>query len=459
MDITWRMRRQLAYLAIPIIPVLLIGVYLIFDFYTTATCEDGKLNQGEVGIDCEGPCSQICAARIKQPDIIWSRAFQTQPGIYSLAALIENKNDDLILNSANVLFEAVNESGAVVYQANTVIDLLPLNQTMAFIGPVSIPDAPTELLVTMDLSSTSWRLASVGESQLIPQVVSKQIEGTKTEPEASAVIRNVTRDAIKKMPVGVVILDENNLPVAASSTLIDIAPEDTANAFYTWPRAFPTTTGVCQQPVDVVLAIDASGSMNSVSENPPEPLTSVKTAAKRFAGLFSDIDRVGVVTFANNAEVVQGLSTDVNSRVFGVESITITAEAEVGYTNISAALETSRRELSQNQRSGRGQAIVLLTDGLPTAPDGFPDPEISAIGLANQITASDITLFTIGLGKGINEVFLNKLVSGDQSRVFKTSNVDELSTIYSQIASAVCERSPYGIEVYPSPPLKIINKN
>lgn len=453
MNLSWRTRRQLGYLAIPIVPTLLIGGYLIFKHYTTSSCNDGRLNQGELGIDCEGPCPRICQARITQPEILWSRAFQVQPGIYNLAAMISNRNDDLIIDGAAVQFRAVDESGVVVYEGDTTINMRPATEAVAFIGPVQIDPAPTELLVTFNLTETNWRMDSSVDLVSDPLVLSKQIVGSKTEPEVESEIQNTSRDEIGRMPVAVLILDENNQAVAVSNTFVDLDPQETKTITYTWPRAFPTTTGVCQQPVDVVLMIDGSGSMNSISTDPPEPLTSVKLAAGQFARLFSSQDQVGVVSFANQATVTQPLTTDVSTRISGVDSVIITSEAEDGYTNVASALSAAFSQLQSARQVGRGRAAVLLTDGLPTAPSGEPDPSVQAVAAANQLQASGIELFVIGLGDRVNNQFLRDLVAGDSAKVFKTTNVDELATIYSQIASAVCERSPYGVEVYPNPPL------
>ena len=453
MNISWRTKRQLMYLAIPIIPTLLIGSFLVFNHFTTATCTDGKINQGERGIDCEGPCPQICEARILPPEIIWSEAFPTLPGVYNLAAKVQNRNDDLAVADAVGQFEVLDIEGNVIYQDQVLVDLNPSSTVVPFIGTVAIDGVPETTRFSFDFSGTEWQ--QVIESDNIDPVAvrSSVISGSKTEPRASADVSNTTRQNFRDLAVAVTVSSEDGDVVAVSNTVIDLAAGESTELIYTWPRAFPTTEAICQQPVDLVVAIDASGSMNSLSNDPPEPLTSVKTAAKRFAGLFSGQDRLGVVSFANTAQTVQSPTTDLESRVSGIDSVIITAEAEVGYTNMSAALDEALALLNRVATPGRGQAIALLTDGLPTAPDGAPDPEVAAINAASNIQQSGIELFAIGLGEGVNEVFLNRLLSGDRSRVFKTSNADELSVIYSQIASAVCERSPYQIEVFPNPPI------
>jgi Mg-chelatase subunit ChlD len=448
MNLTWRQRRQLGYLAIPIVPVLLFGGYLLVKQLTTATCNDGRLNQGERGIDCEGPCPQICAARILPPQIEWSNAFPTLPGTYNLAAGIENLNSDIGAENASVNFKVYNDAEELIYENNVLLDLRPSSKSIAFDGPVQLPEAPAKVSVLLDISSDEWKTIQLTNLSPELQVMSKRVVGTQTEPRVEAVLNNVSNQLAEEVSAIALVLDEGGRPVAASATKVTIAKDETAEVVYTWPRAFPTTNSVCQQPVDVVLAIDASGSMNSISSDPPEPLTSVKQAAKRFIGLFSETDQMAVVSFANQAEVKQSLTQNLNNRIAGVNSVVITPEAEVGYTNLASALNTAVSLLQDGNNSR--QAIILLTDGLPTAPDYAPDPELSAITAADTVASRGIELFAIGLGSSVNEGFLTKLVDQESSRVFKTSDVSELSTIYSQIASAVCVRSPYNVEIYPN---------
>jgi len=449
-NLSWRSRRQLSYLAIPIIPTLLIGGWLLFKQFTTASCSDGRINQGERGIDCEGPCPKLCEARIVAPKIIFSDAYATNPGTYNLVAMVENQNEDLGVYNAGVIFTVFNADGVEIYSGQTNFDLRPSSTEVAFLGAVNLPEPPTITKAEFNFTDNNWQVIRAEDLLPEPTVLSKEIIGSKAAPRVEAVVKNNARQSVEDLPIVALIKSENDNVISASATTLDIDSMGQKTAVFTWPQAFPTTTGVCSQPVDVMMAIDASGSMNSLSENPPEPLTSVKTAARGFATLFSDSDTLGVVSFANDAELVTELSTDSSSRLSGINSIVITPEAENGYTNIAAALRVSLTGLSTRATQSRRQAVILLTDGVPTAPDNQPDPELAAISEARLLASSNIDLFVIGLGSGTNFNFLNQLVQGDRTKVFQTSNANELSVIYSQIATAVCERSPYQVEIYPN---------
>lgn len=450
--LSWRSRRQLMYLAIPVVPTLLFGAFLTFQYFNTATCSDGQLNQGELGIDCEGPCSMVCPNRIIDPEIIFSDAFPTNPGSYNLAAMFENQNPDLGIDEAKVEFIATGENGEVIFQEVVTIDLRPSSTAVAFVGPVKIDFPPKTVTANLLSTISDWQKYDPAQLLVEPVVISKEIIGTKSLPKAESRLENNRRQKLGKVPTAVVIYGEDNQPIAVSQTIVDFDSGDSQTANYTWPRSFPTSSGVCSRPVDVVLAIDASGSMNSLGDNPPQPLTDVKTAAKNFINLFSDNDQVGIVSFANQGQIVQPLTTLESERIGGINAVSITAEAEVGFTNLADALLISENLLN-NGSLNVGRAIIVLTDGLPTAPDDDPNPLTSSINQASLLRSAGVKLFTIGLGDRVDTGFLRQLSGGDDGAIFQTSNASELSVIYSQIATAVCEREPYKIEVFPNPSL------
>ena len=448
--LSWRSRRQLTYLMIPVVPTILLASFFTVRHFTTATCNDGKINQGELGIDCEGPCPQICQARIVEPEIEFANAFLTNPNTYNLIAKINNLNSDLGIKDAKVLFEVLDDSGQVVSSANTTVDMSPQSSSVAFYGPLTLAEVPNLIKATLQIGESDWQPFQSSELELQPLVSAYNLTQTDSSPQLQVTIDSNIQS---KTPVLVpaLILGEDNMPVAASQTEVIFNNSNQIVANYTWPRPFPTSSAVCTQPVDVIMAIDASGSMNSDGDDPPQPLTTVKFAANNFAQLFSESDRLGVVSFATDASIQTPLSSNIAARSRAIDNIVITPEAETGYTNVAQALAMANIELTENITTNQ-QAIILLTDGLPTAPDGQPDAQTQAIQAAVNARSQGITIFAIGLGNRVNYEFLRALTGNDQG-VYQTTNPDELTTIYSQIATSVCQRAPYKVEAFPNPAL------
>lgn len=100
---SWRARRQLIVVLILAIPLVGLGIWLIPKFLPEPTCSDNRQNQGEIEVDCGGPCAP-CELRNPAPiAVFWARAVPVRPGSFDAAALIENPNE--VLASAKIEYE------------------------------------------------------------------------------------------------------------------------------------------------------------------------------------------------------------------------------------------------------------------------------------------------------------------------------------------------------------------
>lgn len=447
-NLSWRSRRQLILVLIPLIPAILIASYLTYSHFDTATCYDGKLNQGERGIDCEGPCAQICSARIINPEISNVDAYPTLPNTYNLGAVLVNKNEDLGVHNQEFAFLVYDDTGNLIHEEIVDYDIRPQSEMLIFSGPIKLDKKPVQVDLNL-VGQYKWQKFDDSVNQDL-QVENIALSDQEDSPEVSAVVKNVNRRYFRNVPIGVLVKDENDQVVSISNTVVDLPANNNLEIQYTWPAPFPTSKGVCINPVDIVMAIDASGSMNSLSVDPPQPLTDIKDAAKMFSTLFSTDDSFGVISFANQANLVVDPRdvTDTTTRQSKINNILITKEAEEGYTNLVDALQYAGN-LLQSIDNGRKQVIVLLTDGEPTDPDNDANPKLLAQLSASELIDNGIDLYAIGLGDNIDRGFLNSL-TGDDGKTFTTLNADQVQTIYQQIATAICERRPYQIQVLPN---------
>jgi hypothetical protein len=161
-----------------------------------------------------------------------------------------------------------------------------------------------------------------------------------------------------------------------------------------------------RRPLDVILIMDRSGSM--AWDRPSTRLSAAQDAAIAFIGeLDPTLDQVGLVSYATDATLNMGLTSDFTS----VESA-INALSATGATNMGDAIYTANGEFGDNGRTDALQVGILLTDGLPNKPDGdgsgFEEPDAAYARTAAQAAHdADITLYTIGLGADISHYFLD----------------------------------------------------
>jgi Mg-chelatase subunit ChlD len=187
--------------------------------------------------------------------------------------------------------------------------------------------------------------------------------------------------------------------------------------------------------------------MNNDGDNPPEPVTSVLEAASAFANQLRTDDRVSVVTFATKAALTNQLTDNVSTVADAIKKLKIDPKEELGNTNPGDALILAKGELGSTRHNPDARkVVVLLTDGLATAPE--KEPEEYAKTQANIVKSDDIAVYTIGLGKSVNMDFLRTLASGS-NLAYAAPTTNTLGTIYKNITDSICEDGAARIDVIP----------
>ena len=203
--------------------------------------------------------------------------------------------------------------------------------------------------------------------------------------------------------------------------------------------------GACLAPVDIMLIIDKSGSMN-VLDNGNTRLQNAKSAAITFVNTVNfSKDEVGLASFNELATLNLGLN---NSQA--LITAAINALTASGQTNIGDGIKVGRQELVAN--GGPTKAMILLSDGAPNAmtlPNGslrfcFVNPSsptnctIYAVNQSNLTKQAGIEIFTIGLGVNNFTENLLKDIATIPSNYFFAPNSTVLESIYLQIAQEIC---------------------
>jgi len=161
------------------------------------------------------------------------------------------------------------------------------------------------------------------------------------------------------------------------------------------PRKILKETEYKTEGIDIVLAIDASGSMAAedfkINGKRQNRLAVVKNVVKDFAKGRTN-DRLGLVVFAAEAFTACPLTTDYDWLVANMERI------ELGMirdgTAVGSAIVSSLSRLENSK--AKSKIVILLTDGVNNA--GKIDP-ITAAEIAQSLK---IKVYTIGAGtKGL----------------------------------------------------------
>ena len=192
-----------------------------------------------------------------------------------------------------------------------------------------------------------------------------------------------------------------------------------------------TTTTV---PMDVVFALDSSGSM---LVNDSSGLR--KTAAKGFVdNMNSSLDQAGVVSWDDNIDFTLALTSN-----FPVVKTNIDAVDSSGGTNINVGLSESIDVLDANTRTeSSAEVIIFLSNGAgsyTSASDGGP---------ASEAASKGYVIYSIGLGGAPAVAALTDMATATGGAYYSSPTADNLQAIFGDIyAEIVTDTIPHYVDV------------
>jgi len=132
-------------------------------------------------------------------------------------------------------------------------------------------------------------------------------------------------------------------------------------------------------PLTVLLALDVSGSMNNGGK-----LEAAKAAAQAYVDQMRPGDQAGLLTFNQNVEYVQAVTSDHSALIQAIQSLTAKDDTAM-FDALAEAIQILQ------EIPGR-KAIIVLTDGMDNRSQATADDVIQDIG------DGGLSISTIGLG-------------------------------------------------------------
>lgn len=176
-------------------------------------------------------------------------------------------------------------------------------------------------------------------------------------------------------------------------------------------------------PIDVVFAIDSSGSMTF-----SDPSNLRIAAAKSFVDkLNSTRDQGGVVSWDDGIDFTFGLTHDLGALKTHIGSVDAS-----GGTNLNVGLNGAISMLDSNTRAGSStKVIVFLTDGVGTyTPASSGGPASTAAGKGYKI-------YSIALGSGASPGPLTDMASATGGQFFNAPSAGNLDAIFNAILQQI----------------------
>ena len=455
---SWSLKRRVTYISIVLgFLGIIAGWFLFVGLYQPSTCFDGKQNGLEAGPDCGGECEFLCPFQVAEPVVLFSRAFQVADGVYNAVAYVENPNFNIGNVSVPYTFKFYDKNNTLVDEETGRTFISAGQISPIFIGPLSSDHTISRTVFELNDNGRWKYVKSVTESPFV--VRNKKLSNADTLPKVEAAVENTTVNEYKDVEVVTVVYNALENAIATSRTFIDTLPrKGSVPVTFTWPTPFAKELEACTVPVDAALLIDVSGSMNNDNDDPPQPLTDAKNAASDFVGRLSPNDRAGLITFATHSTLLQGFSNGHDETRAKIDAIGILPEEEEGSTNMGDAIHDASRILEADSapRPNAKKVIVLLTDGIANEPED-PGGEPYALQFAGEAKSKGYTIYTIGIGEGVNAPFLREVATKEESiddqYFFKAATSKDLADIYANISDAICERGPAIIDIIPRLPV------
>ena len=293
-----------------------------------------------------------------------------------------------------------------------------------------------------------------------------------------------------------------DLTGAGGTTTIQKGDSDFLTAF----SALSSTSNLrdtVTTPLDIVLVLDASGSMDDAMgrSDSTKRIDALKAAANSFIDKIAESNgkiadesqrhRVSIVKFSgkksdrvgndtyrsggytyNYSQVMKTMTTVDSSGKKSLED-TVNSIKPAGSTRADYGLELAFSQFASNDRTGATKVVVFFTDGAPTSTNGFESGVAdAAVSAAKSMRDSGTTIYTIGIFGGANpgdtsgrqNSFMNAVSSnypkataynklGDRASAaaayYKTATTSgDLKTLFEDISQEILKSSGYPTEIH-----------
>lgn len=233
MAIEWSVKRRLTYLAI-IIALALVALAATYVRYKPApTCQDLKLNQGELGVDCGGPCPQVCSFEVRALRALWSRVFEVTPGRYDVATLVRNPNPGYTARAAKYRIKVYDASNIQLATREGEFFLNPSESFFIYEPRLEVGNRVPARATFEIIDGPTWQRVAPEPIKLTAAYKSY----TASPPLLTAEIHNDSLKSLRDVTIVAILSDENENALAVSSTLVEgLEKGEEREVAFTWPE-------------------------------------------------------------------------------------------------------------------------------------------------------------------------------------------------------------------------------
>jgi hypothetical protein len=237
---SWRSRRQGAYLGVFVLLVVLVVFIIVYPIlFKAPTCTDKKQNGFETGVDCGGQCQLYCPKTVALPRVEWASVFYVSEDVYNVVAMLTSTAPSAGARNASYTFTLYDEAGKVIKEVKGNTFIPPASSFAVFEPQIRTGQrTPTRVRFVWDDNQIYFEKTKFNSNSL-PIDVSLWKRDTVLDTERLTVnISNNSLRSIEESDYIVVVYDENDEPIAASKTRSALGARSDQVLFFSWPYQF-----------------------------------------------------------------------------------------------------------------------------------------------------------------------------------------------------------------------------
>ncbi len=246
---------------------------------------------------------------------------------------------------------------------------------------------------------------------------------------------------IRMGPVGIRYADIGLVSVPGKSLRLRAMPFVSALKFFALaliivaaarPQAVNAREVIRGEGVDIMVAIDISGSMGQ-TDFEPHRLGAARAIVTDFI-TDRGHDRIGLVVFSREAFIQSPLTLDHDALLRLLNDVHLADEMRIeDGTALGSGLATAANMLKDS--TAKSRVVTLITDGVNNAGNLDPVTAATAAG------ALGIRVYTIGVGgdgsveSPLDEETLREVADITEAKFYRAADIEDLRNIYSDIGA------------------------
>ena len=202
-------------------------------------------------------------------------------------------------------------------------------------------------------------------------------------------------------------------------------------------KNFELSTANKVQPVDLVVVLDRSGSMNG------RKLHDAKKAVINLLDHLTHQDRIAIITYSNGVEILSQLVHVNDSSRENLSSL-VNRINSGGGTNLGGGLKNGIAALMQTSETDRQRKVILISDGL--ANHGITNPAQLGAMAANG-SEYNLAVSTVGVGYDFNEVLMTTIADHGAGNYHFLESPQDFARVFEKEFKTTRNVAAAGIEV------------